>query len=199
MLIPGKFYFSKTDQRQLMKKYLVLYYSKTGNSKFLAERISSILNCDLIRIVPIFDNVMFLFLLTRLNIGIGTNISKSSIKEYDEVIIIGPLWGGLINAPIKNVLRKCFKANKIVHFAISCDIPEKEKDHKYGYARSLNHAKEIGGSFMKTARAFSNALVKEHMARNDIEIPEKMSLSEENFKGEIEERLSRFVQEIKEG
>ncbi|NNF33112.1 MAG: flavodoxin family protein [Saprospiraceae bacterium] len=181
-----------------MKKYLVLYYSKTGNSKFIAEKVSAHLNGELKRINPLVDNVMILFLLTRLNIGIGTNISKTEMEDYDEVIVIGPLWGGLINAPLKNVLRNCFRAKKPLHFAMSCDIPEQEKDHKYGYAKAFADAKELGGSLMKSTTIFSNALVKKFMTDHNNEVPEKILLSDENFKGEIQERLQRFIQEVNE-
>lgn len=30
-----------------MKKYIILYYSKTGNSKFMAEKLAIALDCDL--------------------------------------------------------------------------------------------------------------------------------------------------------
>ncbi|MBK8643525.1 MAG: flavodoxin family protein [Saprospiraceae bacterium] len=59
-----------------MKKYLILYYSKTNNSKFIAERLSKELNCEVEMIKPIINNIGFLFLLSLINISVPINISK---------------------------------------------------------------------------------------------------------------------------
>lgn len=85
-----------------MKKYLVLFYSKTGNSKFLAEKAATALGCDLRAIKPIINNTALLFLLSSLKIRIAIDISKDYIEKYDEVIIFGPIWGGLLVT-----LKKC--------------------------------------------------------------------------------------------
>jgi hypothetical protein len=181
-----------------MEKHLVLYYSKTGNSKFLAEKVATHLDCDIKRINPLLDFTMFLFFISKLNIGISTNISRSLIRQYDELIIVGPLWGGLINAPLKNVLKKCIDEGKVVHFAMSCDVPDHDKDHQYGYARALKTAEEMGASLVKTTIGFSNALVAEDMKSKGIQPPEKIRLTDKNFQGPIEGKLHQFVSHIKE-
>jgi len=45
-----------------MKKYLILFYSKTGNSKFIAEKLSIALDGDLKEIKPVINNLLVLFL-----------------------------------------------------------------------------------------------------------------------------------------
>ena len=179
-----------------MKKYLVLYYSWTGNSQFLAEKIAGELGGDVKRITPHLDYLMFISLLSFFHLGIRTNISQELMKAYDEIIIVGPLWGGRLIAPLRSVLNKGVKAKKIIHFAISCSVPDDMRDHKFGYGRALKSAEKICGSYMYNTIAFPNALVKEKIIASGEEPPEKISLSEENFKGAIEERCKEFVNNI---
>lgn len=179
-----------------MKKYLILYYSWTGNSQFLAERIAEKLGGDVQRISPSLNTVMILSFLSSLNLGVRTNISSKLISKYENVIVIGPLWGGRLIAPLRSILRKGVEARKRLHFAISCSVPDEEKDNPFGYGRSIQVAKKIGGEYLKTTTAFPNALVKKEMISTGIEPPEKITLSEENFTGEIAERLDDFVNRI---
>ncbi|MBK8403440.1 MAG: flavodoxin family protein [Saprospiraceae bacterium] len=67
-----------------MKKYLILYYSKTNNSKFIAERLSKELNCEMEMIESMIHNLGLLFFISLLNIPIPINVSKekkNSMKQ----------------------------------------------------------------------------------------------------------------------
>jgi len=57
------------------KKYLVLYYSKTGNSKFFAEKTAQKLGADIESIEPVVNSTLLLVMFSMLKWGIGTNIS----------------------------------------------------------------------------------------------------------------------------
>lgn len=181
-----------------MKKYAVLYYSKTGNCEFLAGKISSALVADLRKFGPAINNLILLFLLSLLKIRIPIKISKQDIAEYDEVIVLGPIWGGLLISPLRSVLKKCVKASRIIHFAVSCETSDEEKKNKYGYAQVLAEAKKIGGQLVKTTEAFSTVWVKDRHDLPSIKLSEKTRFTNENFKGSIQLRFENFVAHIKQ-
>ena len=180
-----------------MKKYLVLYYSKTGNSKFLAKKLSGELGCDLREISPAINSLILLFLLSLMKISIATKISRKDIEEYDEVIILGPIWGGLLISPLRSALKKCLKASKTIHFAVSCETSDEEKNDKFGYAQVLREAEKIGANLVKTTEAFSTALVKDKKDSPNIKLSEKTMFTNENFKGMIVSRFEIFVERVK--
>ncbi|HUZ60129.1 MAG TPA: hypothetical protein VMU83_15250 [Hanamia sp.] len=180
-----------------MKKYLILYYSKTGNSQFIAEKLSKELGFNSKKIIPVMDSLAVLFLLSLMKIGIPTNISKKEIEGYDEVIILGPVWGGLLISPLRNTLKKCIKASKNIHFAVTCETKDDDKDKKYGYAKVLRKAKGLGGKFVRTMEAFSTALVNTDNKAWSPKLSEKIKITEENFNGALKSRLSDFAIQIK--
>lgn len=179
-----------------MKKYLILYYSKTGNSKFIAEKLSSALDCDIKQLNPAINNLLLLYLLSLLKINVAIGISRKDVEEYKEVIILGPIWGGLLISPLRSILKKCVNASKLIHFAVSCETPEEEKDSKYGYAQVLREAENIGGALIRTTGAFSTALVKGGREASNV-LVEKTKFTEENFKGAIRLRFDDFLTKIK--
>lgn len=179
-----------------MKKYIILCYSKTGNSRFMAEKLSRELSCDLEIVRPILNYTGLLFLISLLKISIPTNISTKKINEYEEIIIIGPIWGGLLIAPLRTLLKKCFNLSKPIHFAVTCETSEEEKDNKYGYNQVLNSTMELGGQLVKTTAAFSTSLIKGYDGKIKKDITVKAKITEENFSVELKERLDDFKNRI---
>ncbi|HEU5366343.1 MAG TPA: hypothetical protein VFU62_12470 [Hanamia sp.] len=182
-----------------MKKYLIMFYSKTGNSKFIAEKLSISLAGDLKEIKPVINNLLVLFLLSLINIGIPTNISKEDLENYDEIILVGPVWGGLLISPLRNTIKKCIKASRNMHFAVTCETKEEEKDNKYGYTKVLRKAKNLGGKFVQTTAAFSTSLVNMDHKKWSPKLSEKIKITEENFNGLLKSRLSNFESAITSG
>ena len=180
-----------------MRNYLVVYYSNTGNSKFKAQKLANDLACDSKEISPIFNNVGFLFLLSLLKINISTNIATTDISQYDEIIIIGPIWGGLIISPLRNVLNTCVKASKTIHFAITCESKEEDKNSKYGYAQVLKKSNDLGGRLVKNTAAFSTALVNSGNKPNIPKLTEKIKITEANYSEALKLRVADFVKKIK--
>jgi flavodoxin len=179
-----------------MKKYLVLYYSKTGNSKFLAEQIAQALPGDIREITCSVNSIGMLFLISLLKWGVRINISKQDLSNYEEVVILGPIWGGTLIAPLRSIIKKCRKASKVMHFAVSCETSEAEKDDKFGYEQVLEKARALGGSLMKTTAAFSMALVEGGDVKT-IKLEEKIKVTAENYKGEIKSRVEDFIRRVK--
>lgn len=187
-------YQSSEKTIAIMKKYLVLYYSKTGNSRFIAEAAASTLGCDLKEIAPAIDKVFVLYLLSLLRITVPIGVKRTDLVQYEQVIIVGPIWGGLLISPLRSILKKCVKTSKLIHFAVSCETPEEEKDSKYGFAQVLREAESLGGTLVKTKSAFSMALVKAEKPHNVL--AEKIKLTEEHFQGDIKSRFDDFLAAI---
>ncbi|MDD5086591.1 MAG: flavodoxin domain-containing protein [Candidatus Nanoarchaeia archaeon] len=86
-------------------KALVLFYSKTGNTKEIAVNISEVLNCD---IEEIFDVKPRGFIRSGFEsfFKIMPKIKQTEIdpKNYDMVIIGTPVWAGNIASPVRTYL-----------------------------------------------------------------------------------------------
>lgn len=179
-----------------MKKYLVLYYSKTGNSKFVAKKISQELSCDIKEIIPVFNGLLPLFLISLLKINIPVNISLKDLSGYDEIVIVGPIWGGLLVSPLRSVIAKCVKSSKNFDIAVTCEIPEEKKEGSFGFLRVLKEAGDIGGGLIKTRAAFSTALIKMGEEWRP-KLSEKIKITEDNFNEGIRSRFDEFLAKIK--
>ncbi len=180
----------------MMKSYAVLYYSKTGNSKFLAERLAQLLECPCKPILPSVNRLLPLFMLSNLKVKLPIGISQQELAQFDEIVMIGPIWGGLLIAPLRTALKKCIKAAKPIHFAVSCETSDEAKNDKYGYAHVLQEAKMLGGNLVKTTEAFPTTLAKGSDATWHPKLSEKVKITEENFEGALASRLANFAQAI---
>lgn len=163
-----------------MTKHIILCYSKTGNSKFIAEKLSQELSCDLRMVHPILNYTGILFLTSLLNISVPTNISTHDIKDYEEIIIIGPVWGGLLISPLRTILKKAIALSKPIHFAVTCGTSETDKDKAYGYARVLTSIMQLGGQWVVSTATFSTSLIKEYEGKIKTDITVKPKMSKEN-------------------
>lgn len=180
-----------------MKTYLLVYYSKTGNSKFIADRLSLQLVCDSKEITPMFNNVFILFLLSLLKINIPTNISIEDIRKYDEIIIIGPIWAGLLISPLRTVIFKCIKAFKNISLAVTCETREEDNNSQYGYSQVIKKASDLGGKFIKNTAAFSTSLVNFGNKSWTPKISEKIRITEKNYSDILKLRVEDFANKIK--
>ena len=84
-------------------KYEVVYFTRSGNSKRVAEKISSKLRTDL---VEIKDHMRWNGFIGYMKAGFYSTMDKKvqitlsePLKDYDELIVVSPLWaGGLASA-----------------------------------------------------------------------------------------------------
>jgi len=104
-----------------MVKYGVIYYTRTNNSKRVAEKISNKLSCELIQIT---DNINWKGIIGYIKAGFYSMTNKSvdiqflgNLEAAEEYIIVGPLWaGGLASA--MNTLLNQFPRDK-VHLVVT--------------------------------------------------------------------------------
>lgn len=96
-------------------KSLIVFYSRTGNTRKLAEKISSKLNADIEEIKDLKDRTGPLNFFRSGKDALyekTTTIVKPSknYQDYDLVIIGTPIWASNISIPIRSyILNKNFK------------------------------------------------------------------------------------------
>ena len=171
---------------------IVVYYSRKGSNKYLAEKISKSLSCEIEEIKPRL-NVFVLFLT---NIHLGIRPMKHKIKEYDRVILCGPIWMGKFIPPLNSFISKYFEQiNKLI-FVTCCGSTYAKKDEKFGHGLVF---KEVENRLKKKClfcQAFPVGLVLPDDKKEDADAFMKTHLNDENFKGEIQERYNGFIKKL---
>ncbi len=172
-------------------KTLVLYYSKSGNNKFLAEKIAESLQGDIESIKT--ASFPIILLSTWLKFKIGIKPFKNSIEDYDKVIICGPIWMGQLIAPLRDVITKYKSQIKNLYFVTCSGSSEKTKDDKFGYAGVFAKVRDIAGDICRHCESFSITFVLPKDKQNDTDTIMKTRLSDDNFDGELSEKLEHFI------
>lgn len=97
-------------------KYLVVYYSWSGNSKSLAEELNELVKGDLVEIVPTIPYPDYqataqryreeLTAIESSSIYPGIETTIESFEDYDAVFLCYPLWGARMSTPTQGFLHK---------------------------------------------------------------------------------------------
>ena len=90
-------------------KILLAYYSRTGNTRVVAEAISKKLSCNLEEITePKNRNGLMGYMSAGSDaqkaIITGINPTKQNVEDYDLVIVGTPIWAWNMSAPIRSYL-----------------------------------------------------------------------------------------------
>ena len=179
-----------------MKNYLILYYSKSGNSKFIAEKLAHRLNYPSKRIIPWMDYILIQILLSLMKFNIPTNISLEDLRKYDGTIIIGPVWAGQLVSPLRTVLKLCVDASKSIFFAVTCETKDEEEDTRFGHNQILKKALNFSSRFVKGAAAFSTSLVIGGEKLPHSPSSDKIKITEDNYSNALKERVEDFALKI---
>lgn len=174
-------------------KTIVIYYSRKGSNKYLAEKIADDLKCEIEQIRPIM-NVFILFLI---GINLGINKIKTKIEEYDRVILCGPIWLGKFIAPLKSFVKKYKKQIKKLVFVTCCGSSYEKKDEKFGHGFVFKEVRELLNGKNIQCYAFPIVLVFPADKKDDGQEFMKTHLNNNNFKGEIKERYDDFIEYLK--
>lgn len=102
-------------------KKLVVYYSYTGNTKMIAERIQKILNCDVLEIKPVIPYSTDYQTVVdeeqnNESTGKTPEIEKidKDLSKYDEIIVGTPVWWYTIAPVIRTFLKENNLKDKII-------------------------------------------------------------------------------------
>jgi hypothetical protein len=104
-----------------MNRFGVIYFTRTNNSKRIAEKISNKLSSDLI---PVTDNINWKGIFGYLKAGSYSMRNQhvdievlGDLDDVEEYIVVGPLWAGGLAPAVKNLLNQ-LPRNK-VHLVVS--------------------------------------------------------------------------------
>ena len=170
------------------------YYSRKGSNRYLAEKIAKNLACDGEEIKPRV-NVMPLVLM---KVTFGIRSLKHNIKDYDMVVMCGPIYIGSMAAPLRNFINKYSVDISNLAFATCCGSTDEKKDEKYGYNNVFKNLNEILGDKCAVCEAFPISLVISEEQKEDSNAIMNTRLNDDTFKGEIVERFNQFLDRIKE-
>ncbi len=174
---------------------VVVYYSNTGNNRYLAEKAAKNMHCDIVKIEPRLN--VFLFLLFGMNPGIKT--IPVNLSEYDKVILVGPIWMGKFISPLRSFVKKYGRSINKMYFLTCCGSSYAVKDEKFGHELVFKIIKNILGDKCVMCRALPIGLVVHEDKQEDNDAIMKTRLYDDNFKGEIQERFESFIEQVKKG
>ena len=112
-------------------KTIIVYYSLTGNTKFVAEKIAQELDADLCEITDKnFKTGRMLYIkggMAAMREKLSDIKVEKSIEYYDLVIVGSPVWAGKIAPPVRTFLVNNNFSDKQLAFFVSIggDKPQK--------------------------------------------------------------------------
>ncbi|GAB1483101.1 hypothetical protein MASR2M78_19170 [Treponema sp.] len=178
-------------------KTLVSYYSHSGNNRYIAEKIASELGADLYSIQPRLSGIVFQVLATLSNCSLGFWKKGLTLDQYDRVILCGPIWMGKLIAPLKDFLKKYDRGIRSLYFVSCFSLSYAQKDTKYGYSASFEQVRSLMGERYAGEAVFSIDYLVPEAKKGDGKELMKTHLSDENFTGEIAQRLTDFIGTLK--
>jgi menaquinone-dependent protoporphyrinogen IX oxidase len=121
-------------------KTLVVYYSRSGTTRKIAEALSEALNANIEEIVDANGRAGFFGYVRSLVEAIQKNPSaiaqsKSDLSSYDRVVIGTPVWAWSVSSPVRAYLM----ANKghLPEVAFFCTLGGKGSESVFGQMQSL--------------------------------------------------------------
>ncbi len=138
-------------------KALVVYYSRTGRTKRVAEELSRKLGCDIEAIVP-KDSYRYVtgWLKAGRNAMKGSTVElepvRSDLDSYDVVVVGTPIWGSTMSVPVRSFIAKEGRGMRRAAFFITSggekrDAAFKAMEDAYGrppLARLGLRSREVG-------------------------------------------------------
>lgn len=177
-------------------KVLVVYYSNSGNNKYLAEKIAKKTNGDIQSIEPRLNAVPFVMLFSVSKISMGIKPIRYKVKEYDRVVVCGPIYMGLLISPLRAFISKYKRDIKKLFFVTCCGSDDTQKDTRFGYSRVFQKVKNIIKNSYGGSEAFPISLALPEEKRKDQDAIMKTRLSDSNFNDELQTKLENVIQKI---
>jgi flavodoxin len=112
-------------------KSIVVYYSLSGNTRFVAEKIAEQLEAELSEVLDKkYGRGRFVYLtggLAAYRQKMTTIDVSKSVEDYDLTIIGSPVWAGKITPAIRTFLKRNDFSNKHVAFFVTLGGNNREK------------------------------------------------------------------------
>lgn len=125
-------------------KTLLIYYSRTGITRKVAEFIQSQSNCDSEEIISIKKRAGVIGFMLSGREGLKKELAeientKSNVTEYDLVIIGTPIWAGNISSPVRTYLTQ--NAGKFKKLAAFCTMGGDDPEKSFSEIEKVSNAK----------------------------------------------------------
>lgn len=177
-------------------KTLVLFYSKTGNNRYLAEHCAAALDADSEEIRPRLDLVPFLILFSLAKRSLGIRQLHHDVASYDRIILCGPIWMGQLIIPLRAFLKKYGAKVKALVFMTSCGGGDEKKDDRFGYAPVFREIERLAEGKRVLCEAFPIVLAMPEEKRKDTNEVMRIRLNDDLFSGALQERFERFIEKV---
>ncbi len=144
---------NKLSNLQKIKAMEVLYFSGSGNSRCMAEFAAQALDVQAKAMEVWPKSTGILFLISLFGRGSGSKEANARVRTGVPVVLFGPVWGGLLIAPLRGVLSLCRKRRAPVVLVLSCGSPDEKRYSKWGYQKVLDAAQKEAGDWLLWATA----------------------------------------------
>lgn len=173
-------------------KTIVYYYSHKGSNRFLANKISDDLTCEIEEIKPRLNT----HLLMIMGLNLGNRKLKTKVEDYDRVILCGPIYVGKLIVPLKNFISKYSKKIRKLVFVSCCGSSFKDKDNKFGHNLVFKRIRNLLKDKCIHCEAFPVDIFSPAELKEDPAAFMKVHLNNETFKGEIVGIYEGFIGKI---
>ncbi|AEJ19714.1 flavodoxin family protein [Gracilinema caldarium] len=178
-------------------KYLVVYYSHTGNNRFIAEKLAQDISADIQELVPRVKNFLLLIFSSLLHISFGNKKLSTSVADYDAVVLCGPIWMGQLIAPLRDFIKKYRNQFKKLYFLTCCGGGEAEKDGTFGCMGVFRKVEQTAGSAFVEAHAISLSLIPTENQNANPETMMGIRLTEQYFTGTFKDYYMQFKNKLR--
>jgi flavodoxin len=171
-------------QEIAVDKTLILYYSRTGNTKLACEAIAKEIRVDLIEIKDGVDRSGGWGFFTgaigsMFNLHTNINPLHPDLSPYKNIIIASPIWTGTLSTAIRTLIDKNkFDGKRVILFTTT-NAAEKEKYIDKSKARVAQNGGQVVGYYQ--------VVVKKQIDKNMVD----------KSREEIVSDAMKFVPEIK--
>ena len=137
-------------QESSMDKIMILYYSRTGNTKMCCEALQKELRADMIEIKDLTSRAggwgFFTGALgSMFNVHTTINPLNPNLSSYKNIIIASPIWTGTLSTAIRTLIDKNRFDNKQVVIFTTTNAAEKEKYIEKSKARAAKNGAQVVG------------------------------------------------------
>jgi flavodoxin len=126
-----------------MNDTIAIYYSQTGNNRFIAKKLSKEIQADLEQIETKAKSIFPLLLLTWFKKGAKIKPLDIDLTKYDRVILLGPIWMGNLISPLRGFVKRYGKDIQNLIFITVCGGTDEGKDRKYGSESVFNEMRKL--------------------------------------------------------
>ncbi|HNX59327.1 MAG TPA: hypothetical protein PKK43_09515 [Spirochaetota bacterium] len=178
-------------------KYAVVYYSMTSNNRCLALRIAQELGCEAYEIKTMLKPAPLLMFLSAIRVTPGIRKPPFVIGDCDCIVMCGPIWMGMLIAPLRAFVRKYRKEIRRLCFATCCGSGDDAKLSSFGYEGVFENIRTLLNGKPVSCEAFPVELVYPDGVPPVKDAAMKTRISDADFKGKLKERFDAFIAKVK--